>query len=86
MRKECRMPTLTLTDEQVTTLVAQLPADQQQALLTFLLTRHWPTWIALSQQGAAGVRAAAVQRGKDWDTMTEDEREIFIDDMLHKNR
>ncbi len=80
------MPTVSLTNEQVTTLVAQLPTDQQEAVLTFLLTRHWPTWIALSQQGAAGVRAAAAQRGKDWDTMTEDEREIFIDDMLHEDR
>lgn len=80
------MPTLTLTDEQVTTLVAQLPVDQQQVVLTFLLMRHWPTWTALSQQGAAGVRAAAAQRGKDWDTMTEDEREIFIDTMLHEDR
>lgn len=80
------MPNLMLTDDQVLDLVKQLPADQQQRLLQFLLTRPWSTWTALSEAGAAGVRAAAAQRGRDWEAMTEDEREAFIDDLLHEDR
>lgn len=80
------MPTLNLTDDQVTELVRQLPVSQQQHLLAFLLTQHWSTWVALSQAGEAGVRAAAAQRGRDWATMTEDEREAFIDDLVHEDR
>jgi hypothetical protein len=80
------MATLTLTPEQVIDLVEQLSPDDQQVLLNRLLTRHSPTWIALSQAGAAGVRAAAAQRGRDWDTMSEAEREAFIDDVVHEDR
>jgi hypothetical protein len=32
------------------------------------------------------VRAAAAQRGRDRDAMTEDEREAFIDDVVHEDR
>jgi hypothetical protein len=80
------MPNLTLTDDQVVDLVTQLPEEQQQRLLQFLLTRPWSSWIALSQEGAAGARAAAAQRGRDWDAMSEEEREAFIDDVLHEDR
>jgi hypothetical protein len=80
------MPTLTLTDDQIIDLALQLPEAAQQRLVQALLTRPWASWRALSQDGAAGVRAAAAQRGYDWDAMTEDEREAFIDDVLHEDR
>lgn len=80
------MPVLNLTDTQVTDLVRQLPVAQQQRLLEFLLTQHWPAWVTLSQAGEAGVHAAAAQRGRDWTTMSEDEREAFIDDLVHEDR
>jgi hypothetical protein len=80
------MPTLTLTHAQVIELVSQLSADQQAALLQSLLTKQWSTWIELSQYGAERVQRAAGQRGRDWDAMTEDEREAFLDDVVHENR
>lgn len=80
------MPTLNLTDAQVTELVRQLPPVQQRHLLQFLLTQHWPTWVALGEAGVAGVRAAAAARGLDWTTMSEDEREAFVDDLVHEDR
>ena len=80
------MPTLILTNAQVMELVSQLPADQQAALLQSLLMKQWGTWIELSQYGAEHVHRAAGQRGRDWDAMTEDEREAFIDDVVHEDR
>jgi len=80
------MPTLTLTDAQVIELVSQLPADQQAALLQSLLLKQWSTWIELSQYGVERVRRAAGQRGREWDAMTEDEREAFLDDVVHEDR
>jgi hypothetical protein len=79
------MPTPTLTDEQVIDLVMQLPEAAQRRLMQALLTRPWASWRALSQHGAAGVLAAAAQRGYDWDAMNEEEREAFIDDVLHED-
>lgn len=80
------MPTLTVNNEQVMDLVKQLPLDQQHALLQFLLAQHWATWVELARAGEVGVRAAAAQRGRAWETMTEDEREAFIDDLVHEDR
>jgi len=73
------MPTLTLTDEQVIGLIKQLPPDQQEKLFHYLTVRQWPDWADLSRQGQDGVHTAAAQRGRDWDKMTETEREMFID-------
>ena len=80
------MPTLIWTDEQVMELVSQLPVDLQATLLKSLLVKQWGVWVDLSQYGAERVGLAAMQRGRDWDTMTEDEREAFIDDVVHEDR
>ncbi|MBV9389390.1 MAG: hypothetical protein JOZ78_23455 [Chroococcidiopsidaceae cyanobacterium CP_BM_ER_R8_30] len=79
------MPTLTLTDEQVIELVKQLPPEQQEILFQFLLTRNWVTWADLSRYGEERVRMAAAQRDRNWDKMTEVEREALIDDLVHED-
>ena len=78
------MPTLTLTNEQVIELVKQLPNEQQSELLRFLLLQQWKQWEHLSNYGADKVRIAARERGYNWDTMTEEERETFIDEVVHE--
>jgi hypothetical protein len=80
------MPTLQLTDEQVFDLVKQLPPLQQAALFKILLMQQWSEWEDLSRYGQERVRQVAAQRGYDWDTMTEDEREAFIDTLVHEDR
>jgi hypothetical protein len=78
------MPTLILTNEQVVELVKQLPIEQQAEIFRFLLLQHWGSWESLSRYGADKVRLAARERGYDWDAMTEDEREAFIDEVVHE--
>jgi hypothetical protein len=80
------VPTLTLTDEQVLELVKQLPPEKQEALFKFLHTKQWGTWVDLSRYGEERVRMVAAQRGREWDAMTEEERETFIDDLVHEDR
>jgi hypothetical protein len=80
------MPTLQLSDEQVVDLVKQLPPDQQQVLYEYLRFERWPAWTALSRDAQDGARQAAAERGRDWDAMTEEEREDFIDDIVHEGR
>ena len=79
------MPTLALTNEQVMELVRQLPGEQQAELFKMLLIQQWGTWEALSSYGSERVRVAAAQRGRNWDNMSEDEREAFIDDLVHED-
>lgn len=80
------MPTLTLTDDQIIELVKQLPLTKQAELFQFLQQQQQEKWEELSRAGQEGVRNAALQRGKNWDTMTEEEREDFIDDIVHEDR
>ncbi len=79
------MPTFTLTNEQVVELVKQLPSEQQIEVFRFLLLQQWEQWDSLSQYGANRVRLVAQERGQNWDTMTEDEREAFIDKVVHED-
>jgi len=78
------MATLQLTDEQVIELASQLPADKQQTLLERLVQRVWPRWAELSQYGQQRARAVAAERGFDWETMTEADREAFVDKVVHE--
>ncbi len=80
------MPKLEVTDQQVIELIKQLPPDKQEALFRALLLQQWGTWEELSRYGEKGVRRAAAQRGRDWEAMTEDEREAFIDEVAHEDR
>jgi hypothetical protein len=79
------MPTLTLTDEQVIELAQKLPDRKKHELLKLLLMQPWESWAKLTHDGPEKARQAAAQRGKDWDGMTEDEREEFIDELLHED-
>lgn len=80
------MPTLELTNEQVIQLVKQLPSEQQESLFRHLLTSVWGTWEELSVYGAARVRQVAAQLGLNWDAMSENEREAFMNDLVHEDR
>lgn len=79
------MPILNLSNEQVVALVKQLPIEQQVEVFKFLLLQQWETWESLSRYGADKARLVAQERGFDWEAMTEEEREAFIDDVVHED-
>ena len=78
------MPNLTLSNEQVIELVKQLPEAQQQELFRFLIQRQWGNMEAITDYGSQQAKIVSAERGYDWDTMTEDEREEFIDEIVHE--
>ena len=78
------MSTLAPSDEQVIALARGLPAERKRVAL-----------LALAQEAQAGredrlrwaeaqLRRASAQRGLDWDRLSEDERESFVDALLHE--
>jgi hypothetical protein len=79
------MATLTLSNEQVVELVKQLPVEQQVEVFKLLLLQQWGKWESLSRYGADKVRLVAQERGYNWDTMSEEDRESFIDDVVHED-
>jgi len=80
------MVTLSLSDDQVIELVKQISYEKQKILLQFLLEQQQQRWQELSLEGQSGVRVAATERGKNWDKMSEEEQEDFIDDLVHEDR
>jgi len=77
------MATLILSDEQVIELVKQLPVDQQVEIFRFLLLQQWGKWESLSRYGVEKARVLAQGKNLNWDTMTEEERDAFIDEVVH---
>lgn len=79
------MPIVTLSNEQVVELVKQLPVEQQMEVFRLLLLQQWGKWESLSRYGSDKARLVAQERGYDWDAMTEEEREAFIDNVVHED-
>ena len=78
------MTVLELNDEQVISIVRQLPADRK---LTALLALAQDAQVRREERmrfGEAQLRRACSERGLDWDHLSEDEREKFVDDLLHE--
>ena len=78
------MVTLTLSDQQIVDLVKQLPPISKQAVLDVLIAERGLWWDMTLVQGEQKLRILTNQRGLDWDKMSEDEREGFVDDLLHE--
>lgn len=78
--------TLELTTEQIIDLVQQMPPEEK-FLVVRALTKETPAEREERMKYAESkVRELCVQRGLDWDAMTEDERLYFIDDIVHEDR
>ena len=79
------MATLSLTDEQVVQLVKQLPTQSKQRVLADLTAERDQWWQTAARDGEKDMRRLAQARGLDWDTMSEAQREAFVDDFLHES-
>ncbi|MFM7352089.1 MAG: hypothetical protein ACKO1G_03255 [Microcystis aeruginosa] len=78
------MPNLTLSNEQVIDLFKQLPEAQQREVYKILILSQLRQLEPVFNEGAERARIVAKERRYDWDTMTEDEREEFIDNIVQE--
>ena len=78
------MVTLTLSDEQVVELVKQLKPEAKQAVLEVLIDERELWWDMTLAQGEERLRQLASKRGLEWNKMSEDAREAFVDKLLHE--
>jgi hypothetical protein len=83
---EVFMASVTLTDNQVVELVQQLPAPQKRAVLLLLARDAQSRYGERMAQAEERLRALARERGLVWETLDDDAREAFIDDLLHEGR
>jgi hypothetical protein len=78
------MSVLELTDEQVLSLLRQLPAERKRTALIALAQDAQGRREERLQIGEAQLRKLSTKRGLDWDNMSEDEREDFVNRLLHE--
>jgi hypothetical protein len=73
-----------LTDEQVISLVRQLPAERKRTALLALAQDAQVRRDERLRFGEEQLRRACAKRGLNWDLLSEDEREAFVNDLLHE--
>ncbi len=78
------MSVLELSDEQVISLVRQLPAARRRTALLALAQDSQGRRDERLRLGESQLRQACVERGLNWDRLSEDEREAFVNDLLHE--
>lgn len=80
------MPTLNLTDDQVIELISQLPPERKRAALYNLARDAQVLREKRIEYGENQIRKICAQRGLNWDDMSEEGREAFIDILIHEDR
>ena len=78
--------TIELTTEQVIDLIQQLPPEEKLTILKTIAKEARAGRPERMKYAESKVRRLCAERGLDWDTMTEDERLYFIDDIVHEDR
>lgn len=78
------MATLFLNTEQIIALVKQLAIPEQRIILQAIKAEQDAWWQNRLDQGELQMRSLSTTHGLNWDIMTEQEREEFIDDILHE--
>ena len=75
---------MVLTDEQVISLVRQLPVARKRAALLALAQEAQVRRDERLRFGEAQLRSLSAERGLDWDRLSEDQREEFVNRLLHE--
>jgi hypothetical protein len=78
------MSVLELTDEQVISLVRRLPAARKRAALVALAQEARVRRGERMRESEAQLGRVCAERGLEWDRLSEDEREEFVDRLLHE--
>ncbi len=80
------MTALQLTDEQVVDAIKRLSPEQKRNALLALAKNAQATRQTRMEYAESQFRRLAAERGLDWDTMSEEEREAFSDELIHEDR
>ena len=78
--------TLNLTGDQIIALFAQLDPKAKREILYRLAETASAERVARMAIAERALKQRAKERGLDWATMQELEREAFIDDLVHEDR
>jgi hypothetical protein len=74
----------TVSVNQVLDLIDRLPAKGKRAVRRALMSESDRWWQGQIARGEPDMRRLATDRGQNWDSTSEDEREAFVDTVLHE--
>lgn len=80
------MAVLELTKEQVFDLVRQMPAQEKREMLRVLAASGVAERAQRQHFAEDQLRHLCAARGLNWDALRPDEREAFIDELIHEDR
>ena len=73
--------TIELTDEQIVSLLRQLPAARRKHVLELLRPEGDGWWAATQRDAEAPLKRLAAEKGFDWDRMSDAERKALACDL-----
>lgn len=76
--------TVEVSESQVVEWVQQMSPEGKHEVLRALIPRL-DAFEALVDYGGERIRTLCTERGLDWDSMTEQDRERLIDELLHED-
>jgi len=79
------MSVLELTNDQVLSLMRQLPSARKREALLALAEEAETRHEERMRLAEAQLRRQCAERGLDWDRMAENQREEFVDRLLHED-
>lgn len=75
-----------ISDAQLIDLVKQLPPARKRSVLLALAGDAQERRSERLHMAEERMRALCAARGRDWDALSEAERENFVDDLMHEDR
>ena len=78
--------TVKLTTEQVIDFIRQMPGEERLAVVLALAKESLPGRVERMNSLESNVREVCAERGLDWNAMTDEERQDFINEIVHEDR
>jgi len=80
------MANSTLTTKQIIDMIRQLTPEQKRIVLLELVKATETQRQERLDYGESQLRRLCTERGINWDTLSDEEREDFINDLIHEDR
>jgi hypothetical protein len=80
------MVALTDQEKEVIDRFRQLPPERQRYVMLALFGANPDRWKSFQTQGERQLARLAGERGLDWPKMSDDQRQDFVNDLLHEDR
>jgi hypothetical protein len=80
------MVALTDQEKDVVDRFRQLPPERQRHVMLAMFGADPDGWKSLQPQGERQLAKLASQRGLDWASMSDEQRQDFVNDLVHEDR